>query len=78
MFATAVRFLAKKAKGKKSKPANLNIGLEGQTWSGTLREIVKEKGPLTVASYWEHAQVSSRFFLHCSSHNLTEENEFLV
>ncbi|KAL2607859.1 hypothetical protein R1flu_026432 [Riccia fluitans] len=58
MFATAVRFMAKKAKGKKrvDKPAGMNIGIEGETWSGKLREIVKEHGPLTVSSYWEHAK----------------------
>ncbi|KAL3684865.1 hypothetical protein R1sor_002887 [Riccia sorocarpa] len=56
MFATAVRFMAKKAKGRKwvDKPAGMNVGLEGETWSGKLREIVKENGPLTVSSFWEH------------------------
>ncbi|CAM6091898.1 unnamed protein product [Calypogeia fissa] len=59
MFATAVRFLAKKGKGRRAKgPAGVNIGYEGDLWSGTLKEIVKEKGPLTVASFWEHAQTT--------------------
>ncbi|KAG6551549.1 hypothetical protein Mapa_006972 [Marchantia paleacea] len=59
MFASAVRFMAKKAKGGRKrvdKPAGMNIGMEGETWSGKLREIVKENGPLNVSSYWEHAK----------------------
>ncbi|XP_072967285.1 uncharacterized protein [Typha angustifolia] len=54
MFATAVRWVAKKPKPK-MKPIELNTPPEQtQTITRTIFDIVKEHGPLTIADTWEH------------------------
>ncbi|XP_068654843.1 uncharacterized protein [Aristolochia californica] len=56
MFATAVRYFAKKPKPK-LKPIELKTPPEQtQTISRVIFDIVKEHGPLTIAETWEHAK----------------------
>ena len=57
MFATAIRYLAKKPKPKQ-KPIELKTPPEQtKTLTRVIFDIVKEHGPLTIADTWEHVQV---------------------
>lgn len=57
MFATAIRYIAKKPKPK-MKPIELNTPPEQtQTITRAIFDIVKEHGPLTVADTWDHVKV---------------------
>ncbi|CBI17452.3 hypothetical protein PVL29_005064 [Vitis rotundifolia] len=56
MFATAIRYLAKKPKPKQ-KPIELKTPPEQtKTLTRVIFDIVKEHGPLTIADTWEHVQ----------------------
>lgn len=64
MFATAVRFMAKKGKPK-MKPIELKTPPEQtQTITRTIFDIVKEHGPLTISDTWQHLKVHISFSLH--------------
>lgn len=57
MFATAIRYMAKKAKPK-MKPIELKTPPEQtQTITRVIFDILKEHGPLTIADTWEHVKV---------------------
>lgn len=56
MFATAIRYVAKKPKPK-MKPIELKTPPEQtQTITRVIFDILKEHGPLTIADTWEHVQ----------------------
>ena len=57
MFATAVRFIAKKPKPK-MKPIELKTPPEQtQTITRVIFDVLKEHGPLTIADTWDHVKV---------------------
>lgn len=56
MFATAIRYVAKKSKPK-MKPIELKTPPEQtQTITRVIFDILKEHGPLTIADTWEHVK----------------------
>ncbi|KAL8477818.1 hypothetical protein ACS0TY_029930 [Phlomoides rotata] len=56
MFATAIRYIAKKPKPK-MKPIELKTPPEQtQTITRVIFDILKEHGPLTVADIWDHVK----------------------
>ncbi|KAG6397385.1 hypothetical protein SASPL_143552 [Salvia splendens] len=58
MFATAVRYIAKKPKPK-MKPIELKTPPEQtQTITRVIFDVLKEHGPLTIADTWEHVKQS--------------------
>ncbi|XP_059640306.1 uncharacterized protein LOC132282596 isoform X2 [Cornus florida] len=57
MFATAIRYMAKKPKPK-MKPIELKAPPEQtQTITRVIFDILKEHGPLTIADTWERVQI---------------------
>ncbi|KAL0462680.1 UNVERIFIED_CONTAM: hypothetical protein Slati_0155600 [Sesamum latifolium] len=56
MFATAIRYIAKKPKPK-MKPIELKtLPEQTQTITRAIFDVLKEHGPLTVADTWEHVK----------------------
>ncbi|XP_073024278.1 uncharacterized protein [Primulina eburnea] len=56
MFATAIRYVAKKSKPK-MKPIELKTPAEQtQTITRVIFDILKEHGPLSIADTWEHVK----------------------
>ena len=57
MFATMIRYCAKKPKPK-MKPIELKTPPEQtQTITRAIFDVVKEHGPLTIAETWDHVKV---------------------
>lgn len=57
MFATAIRYIARKPKPK-MKPIELKTPPEQtQTITRVIFDVLKEHGPLTIADTWEHVKV---------------------
>lgn len=57
MFATAIRYMAKKPKPK-MKPIKLSTPPEQtQTITRAIFDILKDHGPLTIAETWQRVQV---------------------
>lgn len=59
MFATAIRYIAKKPKPK-MKPIELKTPPEQtQTITRVIFDVLKEHGPLTITDTWERLKVAS-------------------
>lgn len=68
MFATAIRYIAKKPKPK-MKPIELKTPPEQtQTITRVIFDVLKEHGPLTITDTWERLKVAAnsalRFYFH--------------